>query len=118
MASAEHHLPGEGAPDVVGVRLGLAIVAGSGFLLGALTCGGLWCCYPPAHGAAWPTPAIGVGSAVLLVWGYVQLRRRIGPLVADCFVLGYVAALLVVVGTMMGDEVVDFIHGQIELFQS
>ena len=56
-----------------------------------------------------------IASAGLLVATYMTLRRRIGPVVADWFVLGYVMALLVVVAGLMGGQVVEFLRGQLEL---
>jgi hypothetical protein len=100
--------------DVVGARVGLAIVAGLGFLLGAVSIGVLWMLYPPARGVQWPMPTAGVSSVVLLIAGYVTIRRRIGPLVADWFVLGYLVALLVMVAALTGDQMLSFVREQID----
>jgi hypothetical protein len=117
MATAEQHLGGDDIADVdvVGARVGLAIVCGMGLVLGTATCLGLWYCYPPAHGVQWPMPTIAVGSAIVLIAGYVTLRRRIGPTVADWFVLGYVVAMVGMAAIIFADDVVQFVRGQLEI---
>jgi len=61
---------------LVGARLGLVLLAAVGFVLGGLTCFGLWFFYPTGHLAPhWPVPVIGVGSAVLLTVAYVEIGR-------------------------------------------
>ncbi len=101
--------------DVVAVRLGLAIVMGLGLLFGGLTSGGMWALMPGAPGAAqWPEPVIGVGSALVLVIAYVVIARRIGATVADWFAFGYVIALVIFGGLLMGGEIFQALRDHVE----
>ena len=96
--------------DVLGARIGLGIVAAGGAILGVATAGGFWMCYPPPRGEHWPIPVIGVVSAVLLITLYVTLRRRIGPVVADWFVVGYALALIGFASILTGGQAYEFIR--------
>jgi hypothetical protein len=96
--------------EVLGARIGLAIASVVGAVLGAATAGGFWMCYPPARGVHWPIPTVGVVSAVLLITLYVTLRRRVGPAVADWFVVGYALALIGFASILTGGEAYDFVR--------
>jgi hypothetical protein len=97
----------------LGARLGLALVAGAGLLLGAATGGSMWACYPPARGVWWPVPLIVTASVVLLGSLFVTLRRRVGRQAADWVVLGYVGGIVLLAGVVMGDEAVQFVRDHV-----
>jgi VIT1/CCC1 family predicted Fe2+/Mn2+ transporter len=117
---AEEEVPDEVLDDEafeiqVGARLGLVLLAVVGFVLGGLTCFGLWFFYPTGHQAAhWPVPTIGVGSALLLTGLYVTLARRLDPRVADALAVGYVLALLVFAGLLVSGEAIGLVRDRVE----
>lgn len=101
------------AAEALGARLGLTLIFGAGFLLGAITTAGLWVLYPPVHGDVWPIPTVASTSLVLLLGAFALLRRRLGPQGGDWFVLGYVGAWLVFVVVMVGTNGVQFVRDHV-----
>jgi hypothetical protein len=95
------------------LEAGLAVAAGTGFLVGGLTVVGVYRLYPPSKGEVWPIPTVAGISILAMLVLYVS-SARLGVLrVGDWLVLGYACALVLAASFIMTSEFTETLRSHV-----
>src|SRR5262245_21527896 len=98
------------ALDIVGVAMGLGLMAAIGLVFGGVTVGVLWRMYPPVRGGTLPMACVAGGSVLLAILGWLFVGRRLGRRPADWFVVGYGGVWILLTLLAGSGAVVEFLR--------